>query len=560
MKKICTIILIGLLHSGLSADFAFDLRRAQRRVNAHTIKSEVGRVNEEVPLAIQLMNGDEQTYADKRGSFNKALKHKDDCYPDTAAFAALVKALDSGSNADFNAIPMGGTVRLHSPQASLAFSLDGNDGWIRTISPAPAFGSAQAASEMVENYWSALIRDVKFDDFGTGGGTDSDGYTTMAVTDLNTMSDFRGPKVNGAVTIGTLLRGNTAGDLVGPYISQFLYLDVPMGPYTIEQQINPPTVVNFMKTSATVKNILNGNASAEANIMYGTARYIITPRDLTEYVHKDFPCSGGMNAGLILQGWVSSVGTQVLDANHPYLNNPTQTGFVTYGITELMALVEEASFEAMKAAWYQKWQVNRRLRPEEFGFYVNEQQNGAKLGIHGDLMNSPVLSLMNTAGGTNMGGNGVGAGYFLNQAYREGCPPHPAYPAGHATFIGAGVTILKAWFNEDYEIPQQTGTSPNTTRMTVTPNTSGSALIGYTGDTLTIGGELNKLASNIAIGRDIAGVHYRSDGWDGMLLGEKIAIDVLNNYGYLFNEDFKGFSLTTFEGNKIIVGAKQAVQ
>ena len=45
-----------------------------------------------------------------------------------------------------------------------------------------------------------------------------------------------------------------------------------------------------------------------------------------------------------------------------------------------------------------------------------------------------------------------------------------------------------------------------------------------------------------------------------MLLGEKVAIDVLNNYGYLFNEDFKGFSLTTFEGNKIIVGAKQAVQ
>src|SRR5262249_446464 len=32
----------------------------------------------------------------------------------------------------------------------------------------------------------------------------------------------------------------------------------------------------------------------------------------------------------------------------------------------------------------------------------------------------------------------------------------------------------------------------------------------YTGAALTVGGELNKLASNIALGRDAAGVHYRS--------------------------------------------------
>ncbi len=35
-------------------------------------------------------------------------------------------------------------------------------------------------------------------------------------------SDFRGPKTNGKVTPATLFRGITAGDLVGPYLSQFL--------------------------------------------------------------------------------------------------------------------------------------------------------------------------------------------------------------------------------------------------------------------------------------------------------------------------------------------------
>ena len=82
-------------------------------------------------------------------------------------------------------------------------------------------------------------------------------------------------------------------------------------------------------------------------------------------------------------------------------------------------------------------------------------------------------------------------------------------------------------------------------------------LVAYAGTSLTVGGELNKLASNIALGRDHAGVHYRSDGWQGILLGEKVAIDILNNLGYLFNEDFAGFSFTSFEGKKIVAGQKR---
>ena len=35
---------------------------------------------------------------------------------------------------------------------------------------------------------------------------------------------------------------------------------------------------------------------------------------------------------------------------------------------------------------------------------------------------------------------------------------------------------------------------------------------------LTLGGELDKLGSNIAIGRNIAGVHYWSDGVEGLRL------------------------------------------
>jgi hypothetical protein len=40
----------------------------------------------------------------------------------------------------------------------------------------------------------------------------------------------------------------------------------------------------------------------------------------------------------------------------------------------------------------------------------------------------------------------------------------------------------------------------------------------------TVGGELNKLAANVALGRDTAGVHWRSDGVEGLNLGEGVAV------------------------------------
>lgn len=110
----------------------------------------------------------------------------------------------------------------------------------------------------------------------------------------------------------------------------------------------------------------------------------------------------------------------------------------------------------------------------------------------------------------------------------------------------AAVTILKAFFNEDFIIPNP-----------VEPNLANNALVPYAGPPLTVGGELNKLAANIGIGRDSGGVHYRSDAEQGFLLGEQVAIDILNNEAFLNNEDFAGFSLTKFDGTRITVGGKK---
>ena len=70
---------------------------------------------------------------------------------------------------------------------------------------------------------------------------------------------------------------------------------------------------------------------------------------------------------------------------------------------------------------------------------------------------------------------------------------------------------------------------------------------------ITVGGELNKLAHNIALGRDMAGVHWRSDAEQGLLLGEKVAISVLRDQRHTCNEPFQGFTFTKFDGTTITV-------
>ncbi|EKD48814.1 MAG: phosphoesterase PA-phosphatase related protein, partial [uncultured bacterium] len=106
----------------------------------------------------------------------------------------------------------------------------------------------------------------------------------------------------------------------------------------------------------------------------------------------------------------------------------------------------------------------------------------------------------------------------------------------------------KAFFNEDFVIP-----SP------VVPNAAGTALVAYTGGSLTLGGEINKIAANIAYGRNMAGVHYRCDAQDSLKLGEAVAISILEDLAYLIHIDFKGFSLTKFDGTKITIGAKKNI-
>jgi len=203
------------------------------------------------------------------------------------------------------------------------------------------------------------------------------------------------------------------------------------------------------------------------------------------------------------------------------------------------ALLAEVATRALKAVWFQKWLVHRALRPEAYGGLVHFTNNGeASYPLHSDVLDSQAVARIFQRNGT----------YFLPHAFPEGCPQHPSYGQGHGTVAGACATIVKAFFDDSFALSQITDI--------MQAAEDGLSLVPYSGgdaDQITVGGEMNKVAANIGIGRNHAAVHWRSDYADSLPLGEAVAISVLRDQRSCYNERFEGFTFTKFDGTTITV-------
>lgn len=498
-------------------------RRRQRRTAAYEVRASAALEQWTQPLPRHPDNGDAESLTNKIGSFTKGLPHDEFGEVDPRAFRKLTRALRSGADSRFEAIPLGGARKLANPQATYAYSMEGLDSHRSTMPAAPAFSSKDEVAEIVEVYWHALLRDVPFNEY------DSDPLVAKAVKDLNKFSYFK-KRYGGPVTAANLFRGETPGDLAGPYTSQFLLKDVPFGAATIEQRYNVDIAgLDFMTGYNEWLEVQRGNVPSSV-VLDGTPRRIFDGRSLGSYVHVDFSYQAYLAAAQIITG---GLGINPWDPSLPYNFSATQGRFVTFGGADLLSLIAKVAHESLKAAWFQKWQVHLRLRPETFGGRLHHHLSGSRsYPIHRSVDKVKVFDETFSRTGS----------YLLPMAYPEGSPTHPAYPAGHATIAGACTTLMKAFFDEEHPVPNP-----------ITPDNDGIGVSPYTGDVLTIGGELNKLASNIALGRDIAGVHWRTDGTEGLLVGEQIAIGVLRDIKRTYNEEFDGFSFRGFEGTPIFV-------
>lgn len=494
----------------------------------------------------QAVNEDETRYATRIANFHKGLPHDANGHVIPAAYESLRGALSSGLGADFENIQLGLGRKLVNPQAGLALDLEGPDGQQPTMPPPPRLASAEQAAEMVENYWMALARDVHFARYA------SDPLILRAATDLDKVTEYHGP-----TEARLLFRGDHVHDHAGPYLSQFMYLDTPFGAESVNRMMR--TVVPGLDYGFKREDWLalqNGRDVTDKGTFDATRRYIRNGRDLGEWVHIDALYQAYFNACLILLDAEAP-----FDENNPYQGSQTQLGFGTFGGPHILSLVTEVATRALKAVWHQKWYVHRRLRPEAMAGLVDNQLAGRvdyQDALHGDLLASDAVKAVrerNQAHGADT--------VLLPLAFPEGSPTHPSYGAGHATVAGACVTILKAWFNEStrlVDIPRLKVRKTETYTGAVQATADGMELEPYTGadrKDLTVGGELDKLAANVAIGRDFAGVHWRTDYRHSLRLGEAIAIGVLRDQRDTYNEklrgNFQGFSLTTFDDQEIVV-------
>ncbi|MFB6177429.1 MAG: hypothetical protein ABEI99_09850, partial [Halobaculum sp.] len=334
--------------------------------------------------------------------FGKSLPHEGSAgVPTNDAYARLVKACESGTG--YDEIPQayegaaGSEVpddvrlsgltdgRLDSkplvqPESAWTYlTASGSTAQLRIATP-PAFDSTQTGAEMVELYWRALTRDVNFHDYG------SDDRVAAAASELDSLDGYAGPvSATGRVEPDVVFRGVTPGARTGPYVSQFLWKDRPLGGGTEDQQIEVQsagsdyltTVEDWLKIQRGIVPPLDETLPGN---QYGETRYIVTGRDMCERVHDDPPFRQIQKAAQVLV-----FGTNApLDDGIPYVLKPfdkpsssrravrnftaqTTLPFNDFGPLFIEKTALAATEVGQYAAWHKKWNVHRRLRPEEYG-------------------------------------------------------------------------------------------------------------------------------------------------------------------------------------------------
>lgn len=403
-----------------------------------------------------------------------------------------------------------------------------------------------------------------------------------------------------AVKMGALFRGSGPGAKKGPFVSQFMLLGNEIGhlKYTPKDgyiaygnQLIDQRVRVFEKHRDYMTNwnhyldVQNG-ANLKGAHKFDGQRFITTPRDLATYVRFDALYQAYLNACLMLLG--INFGAQ---EGFPENDKSARTGFASFGGPHILSLVTEVATRCLKAARRQKFNFHRRGRPERVAGLLTVAKAvkdgristppplyGKKTRASSEVALSQLADILDMVGHHNalrdssppgknptviskanpkwLQGPGQASNYLLAMAFPEGSPMHPAYAAGHATVAGGCVTMLKAFFktvDKNFKPLPWTDTkfdawvAKSDGRMLVkAKSTSG----------MTVEGELNKLAANISIARNMAGVHFYSDYYDSLRMGERTAVGILIEQLYGYDEAVI-MKFRSFDGDQITLSTSK---
>lgn len=502
-----------------------------------------------------------------------------------------------------------------SPFTGHVFDLQGADAGALAVDGAPALASDEFAAELAELYAMALLRDVPFEDVDTGGGQVTalaDALAGMPWFSGAGEHEPVGSRRRRLAGPADLFRGSTPGSRTGPWLSQFLLVGnkftgrlapggaSPAGPetdvavtdglvYYGTQVVDQRSVVaqrevDWLQTWASWLDAQNGVQFGGKDLFQTTRQFLTTPRDVATYVHFDALYQAYQVACLLMLADGAPFG---FDRGLPETHSRTRSAFASYGGPHVLSLVTEVATRALKLVWRQKWMHHRRLRPEAAAALVTLHAHDPA-AIPDDALRSAVGALRakvpaavlaavdarnsTAAAKGRIPANGAaadlpdiadGRNYLLPMAFPEGSPTHPAYGAGHATVAGACVTALKAFF----EMYGPDGRTELAWPLAAGDGPGGAGRYGF-GDVwvgdgdhlepadgdpeLTVQGELDKLAANVAIARNVAGVHYYTDYFASVRQGERLTVSVLEDQAALYNEPMS-MSFTSFDGDRVRV-------
>ncbi|MGJ3245217.1 MAG: vanadium-dependent haloperoxidase [Elainellaceae cyanobacterium] len=574
-----------------------------RRLSALQIRQDAAEVASFREHPVQISNGEEFIYrnADNKpthiANFTKGLPHDPVTGFIVSAddFQQFVRGIDSGDTLDFKATPLGpkGQDGVETPTwtsqlatqnkvavrawesagAGSTFDLEGPDAQAVTMPPAPTLDSPELVTEMMEVYLMALLRDVPFAKFAIDSDVQHaanrlNNTPWIQGLDYRRLSPAEQSRQRGRFNPQTIFRGITPGDEIGPYLSQFLLVgnrglgnvqefkdgQIQYGSIRIDQRVRvAEPCKDYMTTWEAWLDVQDG-ADLRGVETYSESpayRFMTTPRDLATYVHYDALYEAYLNACLILLG----LGIP-FDPGIPFQGKDfrdKQQGFAQFGGPHILSLVTEVATRALKAVRYQKFNVHRRARPEAVGGLLHRYCTAQdKTGVEvietlangfGDKLLDAIADhnkKQNQCGDRSSDPSASSPSFLLPMAFPEGSPMHPAYGAGHGTVAGACVTILKAFFDHGAQLP-----------FCYQPSVDGTELEEVKmSHRLTVEGELNKLASNIAIGRNWAGVHYFTDYIESIRLGEQIALGILEEQKLTYGENFS-MTVPLFDGGTV---------
>lgn len=402
--------------------------------------------------------------------------------------------------------------------------------------------SERQAFEMGEAYALSLLRDCPLDGVGTGFGGDCAERSANATAFLNSFEsrpfDFDGS------TLGRWDPSRFPDDGKGGLrVSQLLHASFQNGARRVEvegRRVREEEDATPLWTRAGLLAEEEGSASSSPPVVRKAASsHVGTGRGLGTIVHSEPLYSHYLDAALACWERLTSVfSAPPLDRARDSADSSSAVlTSLNGGFDDLLSSVAEVARNALAESYRAKYLVGMKIRPAQLASRI-DLHFSPDLGASdlGPDVSTLVDHFFDASGGakevrkewmqaySQRSSSSTGEANVL-LATQYPTSRHPSWTHGHATVAGACVTVLKALLRLHHD---EDGAQVGWPESEGTWRADGPSLSpAVPTERLSFVSELDKLAYNVALGRNYAGQHFRTEAEVSLEFGQEVALSFL---------------------------------